>query len=76
MSDEKGSSILYILAPIGVVVVLLIAVYFLYQTYMVENPESQVACTQEAMQCPDGSYVGRTGPNCEFAQCPAQNIIQ
>ncbi len=20
--------------------------------------------------CPDGSYVGRTGPNCEFATCP------
>ncbi|MEX1027322.1 MAG: hypothetical protein WD049_04845 [Candidatus Paceibacterota bacterium] len=28
------------------------------------------ACTQEAMLCPDGSYVGRTGPNCEFAACP------
>ena len=25
-----------------------------------------VACTADAMQCPDGSYVGRTGPNCEF----------
>ena len=29
-----------------------------------------VACTQEAMICPDGSAVGRTGPNCEFAACP------
>lgn len=28
------------------------------------------ACTQEAKQCPDGSYVGRTGPNCEFSACP------
>lgn len=27
-------------------------------------------CTQEAKQCPDGSYVGRGGSNCEFAQCP------
>lgn len=26
-------------------------------------------CTMDAMQCPDGSYVGRTGPNCEFV-CP------
>lgn len=33
----------------------------------------QVACTQEAKLCPDGSYVGRTGPNCEFAQCPGEN---
>jgi len=28
------------------------------------------ACTEEAKLCPDGSYVGRTGPNCEFAPCP------
>src|SRR5262245_52347908 len=27
------------------------------------------ACTEEAKQCPDGSYVSRTGPNCEFAAC-------
>lgn len=30
----------------------------------------QVACTMEAKLCPDGSSVGRTGPNCEFAACP------
>ena len=28
------------------------------------------ACTQEAKLCSDGSYVGRTGPNCEFTPCP------
>lgn len=28
-------------------------------------------CTQEAKICPDGSSIGRTGPNCEFAACPA-----
>ena len=28
------------------------------------------ACTQEAKVCPDGTSVGRTGPNCEFAACP------
>lgn len=27
-------------------------------------------CTMEAKLCPDGSAVGRTGPNCEFAACP------
>jgi hypothetical protein len=26
-------------------------------------------CTMDAMQCPDGSWVGRSGPNCEF-KCP------
>ena len=28
-----------------------------------------VTCTMEAKQCPDGSYVGRTGPKCEFSAC-------
>ena len=31
-----------------------------------------VACTMEAKLCPDGSAVGRTGPNCEFAPCPGR----
>lgn len=37
------------------------------------QPELQIACTMEAKLCPDGSYVGRTGPNCEFTECPAIN---
>lgn len=32
--------------------------------------EGGKACTEEAKICPDGSAVGRTGPNCEFAECP------
>lgn len=28
-------------------------------------------CTMEAKICPDGSSVGRSGPNCEFAVCPS-----
>jgi len=32
-----------------------------------------VACTMEAKLCPDGSAVGRVGPNCEFAKCPPLN---
>lgn len=35
------------------------------------NPDNQVVCTQDVKLCPDGSYVGRSGPNCEFAACPA-----
>lgn len=30
---------------------------------------SSKACTMEAKICPDGSSVGRVGPNCEFAKC-------
>jgi len=41
------------------------------------NPPGQnnpVACTMEAKLCPDGSAVGRSGPNCEFSPCPETNL--
>ena len=36
-------------------------------------PPPPKACTADAKICPDGSAVGRTGPNCEFAACPVAN---
>lgn len=33
-------------------------------------PDNEVMCTMDAMQCADGSWVGRSPPNCEF-KCPA-----
>jgi hypothetical protein len=32
-----------------------------------------VVCNRDALMCPDGSYVGRTAPNCDFAECPVLN---
>ncbi len=32
------------------------------------------ACNDEAKICPDGTAVGRTGPNCEFALCPPRYL--
>ena len=54
---------------------LLIAILFVAAAvggafYLSYKPIRQVACTMEAKLCPDGSAVGRVGPNCEFAQCP------
>jgi len=40
-----------------------------------KQQNNPVACTMEAKQCPDGSYVGRQGPKCEFASCPGENIV-
>ncbi|MCX6766090.1 MAG: hypothetical protein NT136_03990 [Candidatus Moranbacteria bacterium] len=34
--------------------------------------KNQKFCTQEAKICSDGTSVGRTGPNCEFAPCPSE----
>ncbi len=51
-------------------IVLILAVGLkLIEKKIVPVPEP-VVCTMEAKLCPDGSYVGRSGPKCEFAQCP------
>ncbi len=36
----------------------------------VPKEDEPVACTADAMMCPDGSYVGRVAPDCNFAMCP------
>ncbi len=38
--------------------------------------EEPIACTMDAYMCPGGSYVGRSGPKCEFV-CPTRlNLVQ
>lgn len=34
------------------------------------DPDGNVFCTQDAKVCPDGSFVGRIPPACDFAPCP------
>ena len=36
----------------------------------VSPPASGIMCPADARACPNGSYVSRTGANCEFATCP------
>lgn len=38
-----------------------------------KKADGPVACTMEAKLCPDGSYVGRVSPTCEFEQCPTED---
>src|SRR3989344_275669 len=53
----------------GVVVIAVVAVLLFVNMTPPEAPVGQV-CTMDAKLCQDGSYVSRSGPNCEFAQCP------
>lgn len=70
MAHNKG------FAPVLLVIVLAIAgivgIVYLKESGKVESlvPPTQKECTLEAKICPDGSSVGRTGPNCEFSECP------
>ena len=47
-------------------------VFHFQQTEQKQNKDNPVACTMEAKQCPDGSYVSRQGPKCEFKPCPGE----
>lgn len=68
---ESQNGVVSVFAVISVIAILMAlvggVVYLLSSRLVAPAP---VMCTLEAMQCPDGSYVGRTGPNCEFSPCP------
>ena len=59
---------IYILVAIGIMAG--VAQTFLFKNTAVPVVPEGMACTMDAMMCPDGSYIGRIGPNCEFV-CPA-----
>lgn len=63
----------YLIPFFGAVLMLMVAFSVDAQTSV--NAGAQVGanatiCSADAKLCPDGSYVGRTGPKCEFAACP------
>lgn len=60
---------------LAVVFATAVAFFYFYQPANGPGKRDKIFCTQEAKLCSDGkTYVGRTGPNCEFAKCPAQEI--
>jgi hypothetical protein len=56
--------------------VLLIGVNVYYYSINRSRPTGvkPTACTMEAKLCPDGTAVGRSGPDCAFAPCPAAPV--
>ncbi|MES2006590.1 MAG: hypothetical protein V4436_00610 [Patescibacteria group bacterium] len=65
-----------LVAIVFLILILAGGTYLFTQKSLDNNPPLNngeiVACTMEAKLCPDGvTYVGRQGPNCEFAACPA-----
>jgi hypothetical protein len=69
MKEVVKTGILGVLLA-GISLVVAYGVWAFYQTpkNVAEGGEMTV-CTADAMQCPNGTYVGRTGPNCQFV-CP------
>lgn len=56
--------------PLLVIAILLLLGGIAFYAYRGIKNGEQIYCTQEAKLCTDGSYVGRSGPECKFAACP------
>jgi hypothetical protein len=66
---------------IMVIVIILISIFYLNKDKtpgiipetttptVTETPDSEIMCTMDVKTCPDGSYVSRVAPDCEFAPC-------
>lgn len=59
-----------ILSVIILVIIISSFVYLKQSKKESNNTSKVVICTMDAKLCPDGSSVGRVGPDCEFAKCP------
>jgi hypothetical protein len=57
---------------IGLVLIAAAWGVYLFTTASKTRSDPMVACTADALLCPDGSGVGRSGPDCTFAPCPDQ----
>ncbi|HPN54816.1 MAG TPA: DUF333 domain-containing protein [Candidatus Moranbacteria bacterium] len=60
---------------VGIMLLIAIAVGGIFWWQNINNYQ-QKACTEEAKICPDGSAVGKVGPNCEFTKCPEEKNTQ
>ena len=60
-------------AKIKIVIFLASLAVFAYATTPVISSSVDIDCTADVKLCSDGSYVSRTGPNCEFAPCPGES---
>lgn len=69
MQNKRLNSFIIIFSITAICVVA--AGVFAFEKMKEKTSLQTIACTQEAKRCPDGSSVGRTGPNCVFAPCPS-----
>lgn len=59
---------------LGILAIVLIGFGGLVYRNAVEHPLRPVACPMDALLCPDGTSVARTGNSCSFAACPPPNV--
>lgn len=77
MNVQKGFSLVLIIIAVFLLLAAGLVGFLIssnFNTKIAQVNPKQKACTQEAKLCPDGSAVGRTGMDCEFAVCPGSTL--
>ena len=59
---------------LGILTIVLVGIGGLVYRNATEHPLQPIACPLDALVCPDGTSVARTGPSCVFPACPPPNV--
>jgi len=59
---------------IGILLIIILGVGGLVYRNAVEYPTKPVACPMDAMICPNGTSISRTGLSCTFSPCQLPNV--
>ena len=59
---------------LGVLLIIILGVGGLVYRNAVEHPLQPITCPVDALVCPDGTSVSRTGSSCTFPVCPLPNV--
>ena len=59
---------------LGILVIIILGFGGLVYRNAVEHPNQPIACPMDALMCPDGIAVARTGSSCTFPACPPPNV--
>jgi hypothetical protein len=59
---------------LGILVIIILGIGGLVYRNALEHPSQPIACPLDALVCPDGTSVSRTGSSCTFPVCPPPNV--
>lgn len=59
---------------LGILLILVVGIGGFVYRNAVEHPTQPIACPVDALLCPDGTAVSRTGSSCTFPACPPPNV--
>lgn len=70
MHRSRGFGLPLLIGIVAIITIVVGGSYYYAEMRWPTRETKPMGCTLEAKICPDGSAVGRTGPNCAFAACP------